>query len=115
MASDQDKKKCWERTFDLASKRPEIDQAVAEVLQACTDQGLEEPATFAIRLSLEEAMANAMMHGNGGDETKRIILECQIDSGKVRMTIQDEGPGFDPETVPDPTADENLPVAKDWL
>ncbi|MDG2424893.1 MAG: ATP-binding protein [Phycisphaerales bacterium] len=111
MASDQDKKKCWERTFDLASKRPEIDQAVAEVLQACTDQGLEEPATFAIRLSLEEAMANAMMHGNGGDETKRIILECQIDSGKVRMTIQDEGPGFDPETVPDPTADENLTIA----
>ncbi|MAT80944.1 MAG: anti-sigma regulatory factor [Phycisphaerae bacterium] len=101
----------WERTFDLASKRPEIDQAVGEVLEACTSHGLEEAATFAIRLSLEEAMANAMMHGNGGDESKRIILDCRIDAKQVHMIIQDEGPGFDPDMVPDPTADENLTIA----
>ena len=112
MTNDSDKKSDnWNRAFNLASNRAEIDKAVAEVLEACTASGLEEPSTFAIRLSLEEAMANAMMHGNGGDESKRINLECQIDSRQVRLKIEDEGPGFDPDTVPDPTADENLTIA----
>ena len=101
----------WERQYDLASTRPEIDQAVSEILEACTDQGYEESATFAIRLSLEEAMANAMMHGNAGDESKRIRLSCRIDGKQICLEIQDEGPGFDPDTVPDPTADENLTIA----
>ena len=64
----------WERQYDLASSRPEIDRAVSEVLEACAAHGYEESDTFAIRLSLEEAMANAMMHGNAGDESKRIQL-----------------------------------------
>ncbi|MEE2907330.1 MAG: ATP-binding protein [Planctomycetota bacterium] len=111
MSSEPGKTTSWKRQFDLASSRTDIDVAVGEVLQACTDLGMEEPATFAIRLSLEEAMANAMTHGNGGDETKRILLDCHIDADQVVMAIQDEGPGFDPDTVPDPTADENLTIA----
>lgn len=111
MSSDSLKSDGWERHFDLASTRAEIDEVVKEVLQACNDQGFEEAAIFAIRLSLEEAMANAMMHGNEGDEAKRILLECKINSDRVEMVIQDEGPGFDPNTVPDPTADENLTIA----
>ena len=101
----------WSRDFDLASVRPEIDAAVAEILGACLELGYEEAATFAIRLSLEEALANAMLHGNAGDASKRILLHCHIDQTRVAMAIQDEGPGYDPETVPDPTADENLTIA----
>ena len=101
----------WERQYDLASTRPEIDRAVSEVLEACAAQGYEESATFAIRLSLEEAMANAMMHGNAGDESKRIQLNCSIGPQQICLEIQDEGPGYDPDTVPDPTADENLTIA----
>ena len=111
MSSDSGKSDGWERHFDIASTRAEIDDAVSEVPQACADQGFEEAATFAIRLSLEEAMANAMMHGNAGNEAKRILLDCAIDADRVKMVIQDEGPGFDPDTVPDPTADENLTIA----
>ena len=66
MSSEPRNTSCWEHRFDLASCRAEIDEVVGEVLQACRDQGFEEPATFAIRLSLEEAMANAMTHGNAG-------------------------------------------------
>ena len=52
-----------------------------------------------------------MMHGNGGDESKRILFTCTITETRIEMGIQDEGPGFDPDTVPDPTADENLTIA----
>jgi serine/threonine-protein kinase RsbW len=101
----------WERQYDLASTRPEIDGAVSEILEACIANGYEEAATFAIRLSLEEAMANAMMHGNAGDESKRIQLACRIGPEQISLEIQDEGPGYDPDTVPDPTAEENLTIA----
>ncbi|MCH2134930.1 MAG: hypothetical protein MK116_14405, partial [Phycisphaerales bacterium] len=66
MSTESPKTEGWERQFDLASTRADIDAVVAEVLKACTDLGYDEAATFAIRLSLEEAMANAMMHGNAG-------------------------------------------------
>ena len=101
----------WSREFDLASTRSEIAAAVGQVLDACEQHGYEEAATFAIRLSLEEALANAMMHGNAGDDSKRIHLSCRVDHQRIAMTIQDEGPGYDPETVPDPTAEENLTIA----
>ena len=111
MSTESPKTEGWERRFDLASTRSDIDAAVAEVLKACADLGYDEPATFAIRLSLEEALANAMMHGNAGDEQKRIHLTCSVTADRVEMIIQDEGPGFDPGTVPDPTAEENLTIA----
>ena len=111
MTGKSNQSELWERQYDLASTRPEVDRAVSEILEACTLHGYEEAATFAIRLSLEEAMANAMMHGNAGDESKRIQLSCSIGSTRISLEIQDEGPGYNPDTVPDPTADENLTIA----
>ena len=111
MSSEQMNPNAWHKAYDLASKRAEIEVAVSEVLEACTAKGFEDAATFAIRLSLEEALTNAMMHGNGGDESKRILFSCTITETRIEMGIQDEGPGFDPDTVPDPTADENLTIA----
>jgi serine/threonine-protein kinase RsbW len=101
----------WEHRFEFASTPSEIDDAVARVLKNCASRGYEDAATFAIRLSLEEALANARMHGNSGDASKRIVLECRIDPDRVTLMIQDEGPGYDPDTVPDPTAEENLTIA----
>ena len=111
MSSEQLNPGFWHKEYDLASKRDEIDVAVGEVLEACTQNGFDDSATFAIRLSLEEALTNAMMHGNSGDESKRILFCCKVSQSRIEMTIQDEGPGFDPDTVPDPTADENLTIA----
>ena len=111
MSSEQMNPDAWHKDYDLASKRAEIDVAVGEVLEACTSKGFDESASFAIRLSLEEALTNAMMHGNGGDESKRILFSCSVSETRIEMSIQDEGPGFDPDTVPDPTADENLTIA----
>ena len=61
---------------------------------------------FGIRLALEEALVNAIKHGNRLDPQKSVRIAWQVDSATVRIEIEDEGEGFNPEEVPDPTADE---------
>jgi len=67
-----------------------------------------EREVFGARLALEEAVVNAMKHGNGMDPGKRVTIGCRVDSDCARFEIEDEGTGFCPDSVPDPTADENL-------
>lgn len=61
---------------------------------------------FAMRLSLEEGLTNAIRHGNKLSPDKHVKVECEIDDSLVRVVIADEGEGFDPEQVPDPTLEE---------
>lgn len=63
---------------------------------------------FGVRLSLEEAITNAIRHGNGNDKSLEVFISCEITDDVMRVEVQDQGPGFKPEAVPDPTADENL-------
>lgn len=63
---------------------------------------------FGVRLSLEEALVNAIKHGNGMDPAKTVRVEWSISTDFVRVIVEDQGPGFKPENVPDPTEEENL-------
>jgi serine/threonine-protein kinase RsbW len=63
---------------------------------------------FCIRLALEEALVNAIKHGNQMDQTKTVRISYQIVSEVFEVRITDEGTGFDPSDVPDPTTAENL-------
>lgn len=63
---------------------------------------------FGVRLSLEEAITNAIRHGNGNDESLKVHINCEITDDRMRIEIEDQGSGFKPADVPDPTADENL-------
>ena len=63
---------------------------------------------FAIHLSLEEAIVNAILHGNSGDPEKQVEITFQVSETELRVEIIDEGSGFNPDALPDPTADENL-------
>jgi serine/threonine-protein kinase RsbW len=65
-------------------------------------------STFAIKLSLEEALVNAVKHGNKLDAAKQVHVEAQITKQQTEIQIEDEGPGFDRTCVPDPTLVENL-------
>ena len=65
-------------------------------------------SVFAIKLALEEAMVNAIKHGNKLDEAKTVYVEALIGPNQTEIQIEDEGPGFDRSSVPDPTAPENL-------
>ncbi|GDX90172.1 hypothetical protein LBMAG46_01760 [Planctomycetia bacterium] len=63
---------------------------------------------FAMRLSLEEAISNAIRHGNRFAPDKQVWIRCELTELLVRVVVRDEGEGFDPEQVPDPTLAENL-------
>jgi len=79
----------------------QIVQLLAELQYSTRDQ-------FGVRLALEEALVNAIKHGNGMDPAKSVRIDCELTPDCVRIEIEDEGPGFQLEDVPDPTADENL-------
>jgi serine/threonine-protein kinase RsbW len=58
---------------------------------------------FGVHLAVDEALVNAILHGNRLDEAKRVHFCCWLSPQKVRVEITDEGPGFDPDCLPDPT------------
>ena len=95
----------------IPSTRDEIDRVLEACLAGLQRCGHDETAEFAIRLAMEESLANAMNHGNGGDSSKTIRVEFDVAPGFFRAVVEDQGPGFNPDTVPDPTAEENLTVA----
>lgn len=61
-----------------------------------------------ILISLTEAVNNAIIHGNKADVSKYVKINCEDQKSKVIISISDEGPGFDPNNVSDPTLQENL-------
>jgi len=63
---------------------------------------------FGVRLSLEEALVNAIKHGNRMDPDKKVYIACELTEDEVRVVIEDQGDGFKIEEVPDPTEDNNL-------
>lgn len=92
----------------LQSQLQEIARAEEVILDAAARHGFDESECFAIRLSLEEALTNAIKHGNRFDRDKTVVLAYCIDDEQLRVSITDEGGGFVPADVPDPTLDENL-------
>ena len=79
-----------------------------EVLSLAVAAGYSEDDRFAIRLSLEEALINAVKHGNNFDPAKKVRVSADVEAEQTTISVCDEGAGFDPSGVPDPTADENL-------
>ena len=98
-------------TWKIASVREEIEVVLKQILSMLEAGDWDETAMFAVRLAMEEGLSNAMNHGNGADPGRCIEVEFTGDRSGCSAVIVDEGPGYDPDSVPDPTADENLTVA----
>ena len=79
--------------------------AAAEFARSC---GLAEDAAFGIDMAVREAITNAIVHGNKEDDTKKVELTFNCSQNAVEIQIKDQGEGFDPGGVPDPTAPENI-------
>lgn len=61
-----------------------------------------------IMIAVTEAVNNAIKHGNGGNKTKNVLLSLSLHENLIQFIVKDEGPGFDYQNLPDPTAPENL-------
>jgi len=79
-----------------------------EILASCRAHHFNEQDIFAIKLALEEALVNAVKHGNKCDSSKCIRVQYRVTDHRADIAIEDQGAGFNPAELPDPTADENL-------
>lgn len=79
-----------------------------KILASLEEVGFPDKDLFGVKLALEEGIVNAIKHGNGMDPSKNVFVQCDYDGKRVRVVIEDEGPGFNPESVPDPTDDSNI-------
>ena len=78
---------------------------IARQLKRCR---FDDREIFGIKLALEEALVNAIKHGNQMDPDKRVSVWYSVTPERFDVKITDEGPGFDPSDVPDPTLPENI-------
>jgi serine/threonine-protein kinase RsbW len=66
--------------------------------------------TFGVHLAVHEALDNAINHGNASNKSKHVRFCCWLSPEKIHVEITDEGPGFNPDSLPDPTTPDHLGV-----
>jgi serine/threonine-protein kinase RsbW len=95
--------------FEVSLRRgEEVVFLLDDVEAVMTQLGYPTRDAVGLRLALEEGIVNGLRHGNGGDPAKQVVVRCAIGLEEALAEVEDEGPGFDPGQVPDPTAPENL-------
>ena len=82
-----------------------IQNLFQDKLKSCS---FSEKVIYGIRLAVEEALVNAIKHGNQMDRKKAVRIRYTINPQHFLIEIEDQGPGFRPDEVPDPTSPENL-------
>lgn len=101
------------KDLNLVQIRFNSSLAILDLMQPITNKicdqlGFDEDTRYWIWLATQEALNNAIKHGNKMDETKMVDFNVGIEGDEFRIVIQDEGEGFDVTQVPDPTKPENL-------
>jgi serine/threonine-protein kinase RsbW len=81
---------------------------ILEIVEQLQQAAWNQKDIFGVHLALEEAVVNAIKHGNCEDPDKVVHVSCKISTNRCWILVQDEGPGFNPDEVPDCTLDENL-------
>jgi serine/threonine-protein kinase RsbW len=94
---------------ELSNDRAAITAVGERVIAAAERAGYSEASRFAVRLAIEEAIVNAFKHGHKTlSKSETITVEYEVSPEVISIVVTDKGPGFAPEAVPDPTAEENL-------
>jgi serine/threonine-protein kinase RsbW len=94
--------------LSLPSRIETVATAAAAVAEFVGRSGVSDDAAFGIDMAVREAVTNAVLHGNRQDKNKTVDLVLKSSPDAVEISVHDQGPGFNPEEVPDPTANENI-------
>lgn len=92
----------------LPSRLEAINDAVIAVAKIARRAGFDDEALFGIDMVVREAVTNAVLHGNQQDETKEVDLTFVTSPQALEILVRDRGEGFNPDSVPDPTAPQNI-------
>jgi serine/threonine-protein kinase RsbW len=96
------------RTIAIQSSHDTVHKLCQDILAEVKRSDFGGDDVFGIHLAIEEALINAVKHGNKEDPQKQIKVEYSITPQKFDISVTDEGCGFTPEAVPDPRCGENL-------
>jgi serine/threonine-protein kinase RsbW len=98
-----------EAQLQLLSQYENIELVERVLNELCAQAHVEEEVTYWVGMAIREALANAIKHGNKLNPDKRVWVEISVDPGQhLEVVVEDEGDGFDPDRVADPTAAPNL-------
>ena len=92
----------------IPSETKHIKKVSEKVIGSVSSYGPDEGTVFDIKLCIEEAVRNAIVHGNHSEKNKAVVVTTWVDAGKVFIAVEDEGEGYDHTAVPDPTAEHNM-------
>jgi len=98
----------WKFENSIPSEPDYCAKVLHVVLDQLEKEGWNNKDTFGIHMAMEEAIMNAIRHGNRCAPDKEVKIEIEISKDQFFATITDQGCGFNPDEVPDPTKDENL-------
>jgi serine/threonine-protein kinase RsbW len=94
--------------LDIASRFDMLEMVQTILTHLSGLVGFDDEATHYMSVAVRESVVNAIKHGNHGDERKRVGLVFTLNPRTLEVRVRDEGGGFDPGGVPNPTAPENL-------
>ena len=98
-----------ELILELPNDIRSIEHAVEYVTRHCSScSEYARRLNLNFRVGLTEALSNAMLYGNNSDPEKSVRVEVTITNDEVSVRVTDQGVGFDPELVPDPTLPDNI-------
>ncbi len=92
----------------LPSTLESVDVAEQQVLEAAREAGLSDAKLHEVSMAVREVVVNAIVHGNRYSAHKKVRLQVFREKDRIRVSVTDEGEGFDLESLPDPLAEENL-------
>ena len=94
--------------LEIQSDPAVLPQVEEFIEKAVKDSNIEKSELNNLMMAVNEATTNGMLHGNKADINKKVIITLAINNKQVKVTIKDQGNGFDPSKVPDPTTPENI-------
>jgi len=92
----------------VPSETRHIRKISSRILGALSSYVLDEGKIFDIRLCIEEAVRNAMVHGNRSDKSREVKVTYWISDDRLTIEVEDKGEGFDHSELADPTIDPHL-------
>ncbi|MEO8208944.1 MAG: ATP-binding protein [bacterium] len=95
-------------SLTLKSSRSEVRKFEELLEQANKDFKLEMEKFINLHIACSEALINAIVHGNKEDENKKVYTSINYNEVILTVRIKDEGKGFNPDALPDPTSNENI-------
>jgi len=92
----------------ISSEIKNIRKVASKILKELKPCGLDDGSAFDIRLCIDEAVRNAIVHGNKSKRHLKVTITYSIHPDKVEIEVADEGGGFDHRNLPDPTTEDNI-------